>query len=1562
MTAAGVIQPKPTDVFVSPIMKITEADVQAGIDVFDKWLISVSGGVVNVGRLKMVAENVPVLANIFAAVDAVLDIKEMIERGNKSIDMFDWVNLGLDLIGVVPLPPATAELRLGARPVLKMIRQEIVKSGKAAGEAALQVLRDSIISAIVANVQERYAGEIEKFLKVIRDGLKELLDHCAKFIGDLMKAIADVFAHAAGKKYEVGHNVQSAGTHLKDVGKALVAYDGRKVLRSGLGFLTDFAKIEGKAVVNTVTTVAKMVDDEAPKKLQHFADDIYKQIPTVQKRIRELDGNDAGKIGWIITIGEDGMRSWRRHNPKPHSTGIQEHKTTKVDAQRAEHRVDTVRTTTEAQHPGPSCCHTNFPVKTPPAATLNSIGFALGDEQINHEDFVIDGPLPITWQRTYRSFFDANDKHGELGARWITPYTTRFDIGEDKLVYHDATGRSLEYPLLSVGSAHDDLSEMQTLLRLDEQWLTVTRGHAMLEAYERHDNVFRLAFVKDRAGNQLTLDYDADGRLHRLIASHVQVAFRHDTRGRIVGIVHHDAQGEYVGTLANYEYNDENDLIGAADRYGNRREYRYRHHLVTRYTDRTGRGVNLEWNGDGPKAKCFREYADDGSDEVHLAWHPNFRMVSVTDALGNVTHHYYDSNGHSFRVIHPDGSEEWMYRDDHDRLVQYIHRDGTVEHMEYDARGNFVRHQRTDGSVIEMAYDQKDQLVRVTDPLGHPWLREYDDAGNMVALIDPLDHKTEYAYDARGLVTEIKDAKGGVKALKYDDVGQLTSYTDCSGKTSQWMYDAQGRLSEAKDAAGGVTAYRYGANGQLVEVVTPAGREQLSHDAEGRLLTHTDPLNRNTRYGYDARGRVHIRTDALGQSLAYRYDRLGRLVALTDPNHATYAFRYDAAGRLIEEIDFDGKATRYSYDEASSRLESVDEAGQVMTMTHDRGGRLHGRSVGDESERFTYDPLGRLIEASNRYSRVQRFFDPTGNLVREHHAYDLFGASRSFVWHHQYDEIGNRIRTVRPDGHVVDWLTYGSGHVHGMMLDGKELVQIERDDLHRETLRTLPSKIDQHTAYDRAGRLAQRTVQRANAPAPLAERRYRYDAAGQLVQIEDNRKGLTDYRYDPVGRLLESIGPAGKERFAFDPASNIIDPARVETPRQENRPSPVRAESTLPPEVPKVLGNLLQQYAGQHFAYDARGNLVHRRSPAGEQRYEWSAFNRLTAAMVEEVARRSESRYYYDALGRRIAKEVNGERTVFGWDGDTLAYESGEQGSTHYLYEVGSFVPMVQYVSAPVDGVETPVRADTDRYVPEDDPLQRLPERVGDAHAFYYHCDQIGTPHLLTDDDGDVVWEASYKAWGAAHEVTARVSKAAGIVPGNPLRFQGQQVDEETGLSYNRHRYYDPSLGRFVSKDPIGLAGGVNIFQYAPNPVQWIDPLGLARDLSGCDRSGRPLESSQYSVLYEMQLDPESVKGTDTSHFREANKKLNTALSGDSSYKDMMDSHFPGISDHVSPGPRGGYSSDAPKGYSWHHHPCRKGVLQLVPMSQHRAPGPVQAVLHPGGKGGMENWGGGRTR
>ncbi|PWJ72508.1 UNVERIFIED_ORG: RHS repeat-associated protein, partial [Pantoea agglomerans] len=119
-------------------------------------------------------------------------------------------------------------------------------------------------------------------------------------------------------------------------------------------------------------------------------------------------------------------------------------------------------------------------------------------------------------------------------------------------------------------------------------------------------------------------------------------------------------------------------------------------------------------------------------------------------------------------------------------------------------------------------------------------------------------------------------------------------------------------------------------------------------------------------------------------------------------------------------------------------------------------------------------------------------------------------------------------------------------------------------------------------------------------------------------------------------------------------------------------------------------------------------------------------------------------------------------------------------------------------------------------------------ETEHDAQVNWYHNDVSGLPRELTGTDGSVVWRAVYRAWGNTLRTEQAAAENAEPVY-QPLRYQGQYFDAETGLHYNRFRYYDPDAGRFVSQDPIGLAGGVNLYQYAPNPLSWIDPLGLAR-------------------------------------------------------------------------------------------------------------------------------------
>ena len=189
--------------------------------------------------------------------------------------------------------------------------------------------------------------------------------------------------------------------------------------------------------------------------------------------------------------------------------------------------------------------------------------------------------------------------------------------------------------------------------------------------------------------------------------------------------------------------------------------------------------------------------------------------------------------------------------------------------------------------------------------------------------------------------------------------------------------------------------------------------------------------------------------------------------------------------------------------------------------------------------------------------------------------------------------------------------------------------------------------------------------------------------------------------------------------------------------------------------------------------------------------------------------------------------------TLYGWDGDTLAWEStiaDEDGfgacTTHYVYEPGTFVPVAQALRA--DAILLP---DEPRYgahyLRDNDPLWLPPPPAPAIDSLArYQCDHLGTPQVLTDRDSGIVWNAEYRAWGMAKE---SIRTASGSVElRNPIRFQGQYHDPESGLHYNRYRYYDPEVGRFVSKDPIGYAGGLNVHQYAPNPVEWVDPLGLS--------------------------------------------------------------------------------------------------------------------------------------
>ena len=750
-----------------------------------------------------------------------------------------------------------------------------------------------------------------------------------------------------------------------------------------------------------------------------------------------------------------------------------------------------------------------------------------------------------------------------------------------------------------------------------------------------------------------------------------------------------------------------------------------------------------------------------------------------------------------------------------------------------------------------------------------------------------------------------------VVSLSYDAAGRLASYTDCSNFTTRYSYDSNGRLTEYIDAIGNTTRYQYDPVGHMTSIVYPDGTtEEFSYDADGNLVTHTDAKGQRTRYHFDGHGAPVQKIDAKEQVLRYKYDQALRLVELINGNGDSYLFNYDAESRLVSETGFDGKVTTFTYSPAGNLMAS-NSAGIATDFARDALGQLLAKSSPDGAVRYAYDALGRLTAAATSQAEHRFVYDAVGQLVEERMAYSpgpvrLPGEPAEYVaaftMTHAYDDLGNRIQTILPNGRRIDTLRYGSGHWHGTLWQGKSLVDLERDHLHRETLRQLggeKERLTERRSYDPQSRLNSFTLDKG--AQRLRERRYEYDAASNLVHINDPFNGSVSYTYDPLGQLLSAIQPDLTETFAFDPAGNLLNPQAASesiSTRQilrdlDEQPAP----GTNAPRLAKVTHNLLRQYIGHEYDYDEQGNTIVKRprvvvgaNDEGVLKLKYDAENRLTTVTRTSADSTQVASYSYDAFGRRIAKRVkdvswNGGRsaananaiqidqmTLFVWDGDALAQEIHPRKTITYLHEPETLIPLARIES--YDSLEKYVNGGTHLYCitewnlpgPKAYPNshdqawheQRELEReqrhqvqweqikkLSDLDAasdevFYYQCDHNGTPQELLTDSGRIVWSVRYHAWGKVFlQLRNEIDQ--------PLRFQGQYYDCESGLHYNRHRYYDPDNGRFISQDPISIAGGENLYVYAPNPVMWVDPLGLTADklAAALKRDGRPVGPGQ---------------------------------------------------------------------------------------------------------------------
>lgn len=1043
-----------------------------------------------------------------------------------------------------------------------------------------------------------------------------------------------------------------------------------------------------------------------------------------------------------------------------------------------------------ADAPGKNPAGETAPATSKTCTGGEPISLVTGEELLELQDFTFSGLIPQSWTRTYRS---SNRRNVGLGVGWTHPLCEELVIEQSQVHLHNAEGRRISFVLPDVGDTSVNRTEKLRLFRLeaDRFFVSSTAPGAQLtrEFFQvAGTGAFSLIALWDSLGNGLELQHE-QGKLTQISTADLAWIFSYHPDGNIAAIQQLNGQqlnGQQESrTLVSYRYSDAGDLVQATDAAGKSEHYAYQHHLISQRTLKTGYRFYFEWDSELANARCVHNWGDkiDGQAtyDYRFLWDKPNRRVTLTDTRGGKQTYQFNAQG--LPIFHRDaeGGETRTRYDSWGNITQVIDPVGAVTKFHYDAEQRLYSATDKTGHTRSLKRDAWGNVIESQDASGHSWTRRFDERGLIAAQTNPNGETTRYQYNALGLVNSLTDPLERSWHFVWDHQGKLIARKDPKGHQSRYTYDAWGNLLKITWPDNQVSEYRYDNNGKCTSIKQPDGKlEQFTYNELGLLGTHKDASGRSTRYEYNGLSQVAKRIDPNGQVLHYHYDGERNLIGLTNEKGERYKLDYDLNERLIQEVGFDGRVQRYTYDPAGQLQSSQDFARNSTRLINqiDYTRRADGRLLKQTDAinqltlaEYDYDASGRLTRAKNAARELRWKYDPVGRVIEDWQ--DQHQIS------HTYNASGERIKSCLPDGEQITYSYNANSQFAGMAFNQKTLVAIAHDSMGRELKRRLGNQLETESRYDPQGRLiAQRTGKRSQRSqfAPVSQRGYQYNEYGQLAQIDDNLRGTTRYHYDALDRLTQVDGP-NPETFVHDPAGNILGSsadANTQTDQQSN-------------------GNRLAFYGDNHYRYDERGNRIlraHGKQQRLQQHFKYNALNQLEAVESQQ----HQTTYQYDALGRRINKRNAQSETKFLWLDNTLLSETSTQIATQtrtaklYLFEPGTHKPLAV---------------------------------VQDQEIFHYHLDHLGTPQEITNAHGKLAWSASFKAYGNLAVVHNNEIE-------NNLRFQGQYFDQETGLHYNRFRYYDPECGRFTSQDPIGLLGGVNNYQYVPNPTGWVDPLGLS--------------------------------------------------------------------------------------------------------------------------------------
>lgn len=830
-------------------------------------------------------------------------------------------------------------------------------------------------------------------------------------------------------------------------------------------------------------------------------------------------------------------------------------------------------------------------------------------------------------------------------------------------------------------------------------------------------------------------------------------------------------------------------------------------------------------------------------------------LIKLTNAKGDIFTFEYDASHNLIKIIEAAGKPEqrifvWQYDNYGQQISSSIsNKDQSINFKNtFDKYGNIESYTDAKGAKYQYAYNIQGQITEIRNPLQENSLLKYNLAGHLIETIDPMNHINHYTIDSMGQLINITNPEGyqtkyrytfnqngqeikvtnalnQVTTYQFDNASQLIKIISPTGLETRKIYNIDGELIQDIDKAGNIVSYEYGAKGSklaglLAKIVYPTFSEtykynyfgdvteineildantkitnQLIYDQTDLITNIIDPENRVLQTNYNALGDAIKTIDASGSVTTYERDLFGNINIFTDANSNQYLFVYDENNNLIKETKALGSEVEYIYDEFDQLIEQKNTDGNRIIYQYDKAGNNIKKSYFDKAQsipsqeiHYSYNKADQLIEVlqtgdTNTHFIYQR--DALGRVIQETISYGSGSDKITKTLKYSYDEEGNLVSFSYPDNSSVKY-QYDKNQLTKATLANGEIITWSNYEWLTPTKINYPNAIQTYQ-YDPLGRLLQTDL--TNNDEVLLHRQYSYDKVGNISQMQ-TEYGETNYQYDSLDRLIlskpsneiQNLG-IGIESYGYDAIGNRISSSVLQDEWIYNQLNQLT-----------TFGDKINQTT---LTYTANSQLASEVTNNKELSYRYNAADRLISI---KDGNNNVASYQYDAFGRRISKMVNGEITYFIYANEGLIGELDDKGNLSVAY---GWVPNSQWGTKPLWQAKVNIN-----------------QTLQSASYHYLITDHLGTPQLAINGQGEQTWKMHSDAFGNI-----------ALDPNNQmtlnLRFPGQYYDQETGLSYNYQRDYNPKIGRYIQSDPLGLNGGINSFVYVENnPFKYMDARG----------------------------------------------------------------------------------------------------------------------------------------